>query len=506
MQNTVINRTIQNWGLAILMLCICAALLTSSVQAKEGNKRYFVNSVYNIGRPNSWADMKRYKAFVDESKSRGFNSINMDVRWDSARPDGTYDFSLFDEQANYAISKGMYIWPRLNCSLINDYNPYWFRDEMYMRDISGQIYRHQNGPIPSPTHPKVLKEMARFCKAVTEHCDHTFKALPSGENPVVCMPFSFTATLEAEYFFDGTLDYSQSAQDQFRKWVRMEYPSLANLNAKWGTFCKTWDEVNLLKAHPTAKELYFESRLQILFDLIGNTVHKANPRMKVGMQVGCIWDIPQRRVFNVTHLLRKMDWILVADDYTYPHAFSADYARCSAPGKQISNEFGPGVGGLHEQQGLEQAVQTYAHGVNTVFTSNWSLEDIIDHNKWAYLREIAKLSNKSDIAPKSDDAIYLSTWDLINKRVDIWTYLKTYEKLSENGAKIVDVIPDTIIADNPDILLQYRSIYLPANYTITAPVRTQLLNYRSKLIVSQPDMAGTCDIYGRPQDALMAHE
>lgn len=460
-------------------------------------QRYYVNSVYNIWKPNPWANMRKYRAFVDESKARGFDSINMDISWATARSDGSYDFSLFDKQVSYAISKGMYVWPRLNCSLIRGREPYWFTDDMCMRDINGSIYVHSNGRIPSITHPVVLREMVRFCEAVARHCEQTFKVSPSGVDPIVCMPFGFTPTLEAEYFFDGELDYSHSARDGFAKWVRSAYPSLGDLNDKWGSSYKAWDEVDLAKAHPTAKELYFESRLQILLDLVGDSVHKASPRMKVGLQTGCIWDIAKRRTMNITPLLRKMDWLLIADSYRYPHAFSTDYARCSASGKPVSNEIdGPGFGGGNEER-LTQALRTYAHGGRAVFTSNWSLEELRDHKSWTFLEKAARLSTAPVPDIKADAAIYLSVWDLINGKVARATYQKIYDTISGNGVKVVDVLPDAVIAGNPRILEKYKSVYLPANYTIPTNVRGVLLAYKDKLIIQQPGKAGTLDIYGR---------
>ncbi len=136
------------------------------------------------------------------------------------------------------------------------------------------------------------------------------------------------------------------------------------------------------------------------------------------------------------------------------------------------------------------------HGGSAVFTSNWDLEAIKDRKAWSYLSKIPKLPRK--LAEKSSVAMYLSPWDLINKKVDIHTYLKTYDKLSGNGARIVDVIPDAVITDNPRILAHYKSIYLPANYTIPDQVRAALLKNRGKLIIEQPAMAGTLDIYGKP--------
>ena len=124
-----------------------ALLLGASGYPGACGERYYVNSVYNVWTPNPWANMRKYRAFVDESKARGFNSINLDISWATARPDCSYDFSLFDRQVSYAISKGMYVWPRLNCSLIRGREPYWFTDEMciarYQREYL-QAYKRQD--------------------------------------------------------------------------------------------------------------------------------------------------------------------------------------------------------------------------------------------------------------------------------------------------------------------------------------------------------------------------
>ncbi|MHB9039013.1 MAG: hypothetical protein ACYC64_20430 [Armatimonadota bacterium] len=257
----------------------------------------------------------------------------------------------------------------------------------------------------SDDHTVVLREMVRFCDAVAWHCSQTFKVSASGVDPIVCMPFSFTPTLEAEYFWTGDMDYSRSARDGFAKWVRSAYPSLSDLNAKWDTDYAAWKDVKLVKAHPTAKELYFESRLQVLFDLVGDAIHKASPRMKVGLQTGCIWDVPQRRVMNVTPLMRKMDWLLIADSYKYPHAFSTDYTRCAANGRPISNEVdGPGFGGGNEER-LAQATAIHIHGGSATFTSNWTLEELYDHKSWWFVEKAAKICHQNAAVVKSDVAM-----------------------------------------------------------------------------------------------------
>lgn len=478
---------------------LCTVIAPASVASSD--MRYYVNSVYN---PWGWYnDIGVFGAFVDASKARGCNAMSTDVSWATEREDGTYDFTLFDQQVNYVISKGMSVFVRVNCSTIINL-PYWFTDDMLMCLPDGSVYRHERGgTMPSIADPLVVDKMVRFFGAVARHCAEAFPVRPSGADPIVCLTLSFSPCLESEYFFEGDTDYSPAARNGFAKWVRGAYPSLADLNDRWGAGYASWGEVSLAEAHPTAKELYFEHTLQALFDRIADAGHWASPRIKVGLQSGCIWDNPRRRIMNVTRILRKLDWLSVADAPMYPHAFSTDYLRCSAPGKMVSNEIdGPWTGGTNEQW-LDQAIQTYAHGANALFMANWSIEGLRDRAKWTFPDTAARLARQPVTRCEPNVAIYLSVWDLINSRIGVGTYQQTYDRLSENGRYPVDILPDQVIADNPDLLSRYELIYLPANRTITDEVRRALVKHRVRLVVEQPEIAGDLDIYGRQVERLM---
>lgn len=481
-----------------LTLSLPAVLLCS---AATGQPRYFVNSAYNPW--GWWADSKVFEAYVDVSKARGHNAMTVDISWAAERPDGSYDFSLLDSQVNCILSRNMSAFVRLNLSTIANKVPYWFTDEHLMCQPDGSVYRHAHGgTIPSISCPLVIEKMVRFAGAVARHCDRAFPLRASGAETILGLSVSFTPTLECEYFFDGEIDYSTWARADFARWVRREYASLADLNGKWGTHYTRWDEAGLVSAHPTAKELFFESNLRDLLDRIGDAVRSASPRIKVGMQTGCIWDVFKRRVMNVTPLLRKMDWIYVADAPSYPHAFSTDYLRCSAPGKLISNEIdGPWTGGTDEQW-TDQAIQTYAHGANALFTANWSMDDMRDAGKWTFRRVARRLAHEPAVKPKPDVAIYLSTWDLIHQKIGVGTYQQAYNELSSNGLNAVDVLPDAVIAAGPDALARYQRVYLPANVIIPPEVRSALLRYRGRLVIAQPDRAGTMDVYLKPTARL----
>ena len=141
-----------------------------------------------------------FRDYVDASKARGFNAINLDVSWNTEREDGSYDFSQFDDQVRYVISQDMWVFVRVNCSTIGDKIPHWFTDEHLMRNVDGSIYRHEHGgTVPCITHPVVLEKMVRFCGAVSKHCDSAFPLRPSGADPIVCLILSFTPTMAVSY-------------------------------------------------------------------------------------------------------------------------------------------------------------------------------------------------------------------------------------------------------------------------------------------------------------------
>jgi hypothetical protein len=309
--------------------------------------------------------------------------------------------------------------------------------------------------------------------------------------------------MASQYFPDADVDYSPAAEADFAIWVKKQYKSLDDLNAKWEKKYKNWQEIKLKDAHNTARELYFEFTLQRILDAIGNAVHNSS-NLKVGLQGGCIWDSPHRRIMNITPLLAKLDWLMVVDAPDYDHAFTTDYARCSAMGKRVSNEINianqaTATNGKYFNQG----VRTFDHGADAVFVANWDLAGMRDNKKWPFLHFVGKMARKPAAQLKPTTAIYISTWDLINHVVDIEQYISVYNTLSDGGKVSVDVLSDYVIASNPKKLNEYTEIYLPANWTIPPSVRKALINVEKKLKVNKPLIAGTLDEYGKPTEPLV---
>lgn len=486
-------------GIAVLVVasCVLAAGPTSP------GRRYYANTVF------SWwpiaKDPSLFQKFVDESKRKGMNSISIDVPWSIMSADGRCDFTEADKRIDYIVSRGMSVFIRINTTTLGGQSPAGLTDDMLQRTPDGSVYRRptDGGTLPALAHPAVLRQITRFCRSVAEHYGSRYNHTASGEYPVAALSPAFSLYMESGYFSDADVDYSAAAKTDFAAWLKVRYKSLADINEKWGRNYKSWQEIKLADAHNTAKQLYFEFTLDRALSSISDAVHKAS-NIPVGLQAGCIWDNPHRRTMNVGLLMRKIDWLFTADAPDFDHSFSTDYARCSAPGKIVSSEIDTaGHTAATNGRYFNQGVRAFEHGAAAVVIANWDLSSVRDNAKWPFLHFVGKLSRKPAANPKPDKAIYVSTWDLINKTAAVSQYLPTYEALSEGGKRTVDVLSDYVIATNPGILSNYSEIFLPANWTIPPEVRRALGRVENKLRISKPLVAGTLDEYGRPCEPLV---
>jgi len=488
---------------------VCGALLALAVVfapafgAELPDRRYYVNTVFSWWP--TYTDFSLFQKFVDASKRKGMNCISLDIPWTIQGDDGGCGFTEPDRRVDYVISRGMSVFVRVNTTTAGGKAPKWLTNDMLQCTRDGKVYKRDTdgGMLPSLAHPAVRDHIVRFFRDVARHYGARYERGPSGEYPVVALSAAFDLYMESEYTPDADVDYCAAAEKDFAAWARSHYKSLADLNAKWGKSLPSWDKVSLKDAHDTARELYFEFTLQRVLDLIGDTVHQASS-LAVGMQTGSIWDNPHRRTMNVTPLLRKLDWLFIADGPDYNHAFSTDYARCSAPGKSVGNEIDAAThplatGGRYFNQG----VRAFEHGARAVFVANWDISSIRDNDKWPFLHFVGKIARSPAAHPRPERAIYVSTWDLINRAAAAGEYMSAYDALSDGGKQSVDVLPDCIIATNPGCLSSYREVHLPANWTIPPDVRRALSRVQARLKVAKPLVAGTLDEYGRPTEPLV---
>jgi hypothetical protein len=488
---------------ACIVTLLVASIYAAAAAQELGERRYYVSTVFSWW-PTS-RDFSLFQKFVDESKQKGMNSVCIDVPWTIQDNSGRCDFTETDRRADYVVSKGMCLFLIANTTTLGGQSPAWLTKDMLQATPDGKVYKREadGGTLPSLAHPVVRERIVEFCRQVAGHYGTRWTQTIAGEYPVIVLCPAFDLSMQAQYSPDADVDYSPAAQADFAMWVKTHYGRLDNLNSKWAKDYKSWDEVTLSQAHPTARQLYFEYTLQRELDAIGKAVHEASD-LPVGLLAGCFWDNSHRRTMNITSLLRNLDWLLVLDPADSNHAFSTDFARCSASGKKVASQMdAAGLPNATSSNYFNQGVRAFEHGARAVVVTNWDLASLRDNSKWPFLHFVGKLARYPSANPNPNTAIYISTWDLVSRVTTIGQYLSAYESLSDGGKKPVDLLSDYIIASDPKRLSRYSEIYLPANWTIPADVRAALSKVQDKLKVNKPLVAGTLDEYGHPTEPLV---
>lgn len=481
---------------------IFIAILVSTPAFAQA-RRYYANSVFSWWP--QYKDISLFQKFVDESKQKGMNSISIDIPWSIEDASGNYDFTATDARIDYIVSRNMSVFIRVNMTTLGKQVPHWLTEEMLMRTEDGKVYRRESDgvAIPSIAHPVVRGKMVRFAEAVARRYGERFKLQAVSEHPISALSVGFNTNMEADYV--AGVDFSQAAKDDFARWIKGRYKTLSSLNSLWGTEYAGCNEIDLAKAHPTAQHLYYQYTLERLFDELAIAVRRAQPDVKLGIQAGCLWDNHSRRTTDIARLLKNMDWLFVSHVPAHDHGFSSDHMRTVAGGRKVANQVdGPTQIGATSGRYFNQSYRTFQHGCEAVILSDWGLENLRDYTKWPFLHDIGALARKSFTPPSSEEAIYMSSWDLINNSAKAEDYISLYSKLTDEGKNVIDVVDDSAIAAYPNILARYKMIHLPANWTIPAATRLELEKVANRLVVDKPLVAGTLDEYGRHTAPLIA--
>lgn len=491
-------KNIAVYALACLTLQCCVS--ASDLQLPE--RRYYVSTVFSWWP--TYRDLSLFRKFVDESKQKGMNSISVDVPWTIEDARGGFDFAESDRRIDYAVEAGLSVFLRLNATTLGGQSPKWLTDDMLQATKDGSVYRRDTdrATIASLSHPTVREHLQRFARAVSEHYGTKYSSHVSGEYPVAAISPALDLYMESEYFPDAEVDYSKAAQKSFAGWVRGYYRNLGNLNGRWGSAYKRWSEVTLAAAHPTARQLFFESELAAVCGGVAKSVRSASG-IPVGFHAGASWDNANRRTLGTIPLLRDTSWVFISDAPTYNHAFSIDLARTVSGGRRVASQVDAASHAeATNSRYFNQGVRAFEHGASAMMLANWDLSNMRDNSRWPFLHFVGQITKEHLAHPRPDRAVYVSTWDLVSKSGSIDDYIPTYNALSGDGKNPVDVLTDSVIQSDPGRLDRYAEIRLPANRAIPEPVRKALQRVRERLNIAEPLVAGTTDEYGRPTTAL----
>ncbi|KPJ63857.1 hypothetical protein AMK68_02970 [candidate division KD3-62 bacterium DG_56] len=482
----------------LILLAALMALATTVSPARVRDRRLYVNTCWS-GLP-SFQTTEKFDQYLAVSTGHGFNALSIDIPWTIQKPDGSYDFSRSDERIDQIVRAGLPAFVRLKTMFAWGERTPWAKDEHLACLAGGEIYYRdeRKAAVPSISHPAVRREMVKFYRAVAQHYAQRYP----DRLPIVAYSAAWSLTAESEYMHDADIDYSPAAQKDFRQWLRRRGETLATLSQRWGKPLNSWQQVTLEAAHRTDFYRFGEYTLRRSFHELKQALRAGDSRAAFGVQFGCIWDNPNRRVSHATDVSQDADWIFIADAPLYPHRFSTDFLRGLCRGRYGSNEMdGPGAHGASNEVYLQQGTQMWEHGADAVFLCNWLLNPLEDP-KYTFLSRLGELAKQPPTAPQPKRAIYLSSWDIYNGE-GVGVYREAYDEIADRGKGPVDVINDAVILEGPAYLARYsEGIVLPHNRHLSPEVRAVIEKITVPVTVLNPQIAGTRDDYGRETDPL----
>lgn len=459
-----------------------------------GGVRYFM--------PNAWADwvptVEAMADFVGAWKSRGLNGCGLQIPWDAVEPrPGQFVWEWLDERLDLIADAGLAVHLRL---ATHNHRPEWV-DAQLMRDPAGNVVGGAGWSMLSFADPKTAHLVSRAMGAIAQHVQEKYEGAPF--NPVVCILPQFSGPAETEYASNTWSDFSEAAQEDFRRWLRGRFASIDELNECWGTRYGDWSQVRLQSAHVWDFTCYRTRALAGVIDACAEAVHAAG--MKMAVQFGSIWDgiSVLRGTRDARALIENVDWVVIDDYPLYDHAMSMDYLRGHARDKMWGNEVdGPGI--VPDDVGLEQCLTSLKHGAKFLWAANWPADAIRDR-KWTFWEKVMVVMGVPYEEVRPDRAIVVSLATACRQEpgqgVD-GLFCELYRKLSRDGSQPVDIITDTVILNHPEWLAGYEGgLYIPASEVWMTNALFNALQAAPVPVYAESAEVGSLDEYGRPRAA-----
>lgn len=392
---------------------------------------------------NTWSagsDLKEFEVFkqrIDLAKELGFNSVGLLIRWSDVEPaPGKFEWTGTDRNLDYVVSKGL----KVTVNFIAWVSPSTkvVQESELMAGIDGKIFGMWDCNFISFASESAVKKVVNVFRAVAER--YSKRHPPEA---FLYYQVAFSCYTEDEYSPTSVLlDYSAAAKARFRTWLQQRYGDIAAVNAALQTKWKSFDELSPPPNHDgtvgLAWYLFRSEMLKQTLDLMADTVHAVDSHIKYGVQVGSVWDqsSASRATILFPSLCEKADWIIVDDAPNYNHRFSSDYLRSSAPGKKFANDFdAPSTGGANlEAVYAAQTQQSFEHGLHAVPVDNWALADLQKHPD--FFKKLSALLAQPVPAIKAVRQMKVNASSILHASAP----LGEYDKQSENGSKMLDVI------------------------------------------------------------------
>ena len=434
-----------------------------------------------------WQDVEQLRRVCDILRDMRFNLISIDIPWGKVeREPGQYDFSAFDLRIHELLRHGFCLQIKVNFlgSEGGQRHPVWLdrKESLYKRSSSGK--RDQNATLTYASE-ELNQRMAKFCAAVAKHYR---------DYPVINYSLLSSVSGEVEYHHAEYQDYSEPAQDQFRRWVTTRYGTVDALNKTWGTNLSSFDEVALpvpqdpvpddkFDFDPTIVDFfrYREFCLDTYFVTLAQGFREGDPNAQVALTVGHVLsqECARRNTLSAFRWLRHADWFWVDPAPTdfYPIRIAVGRA-CQLLGKRLAVELDGLYAYRRDHADVFEAFPrqtrlSFEGRAEMVTTANWQFAAYgpsfdppeFDRFGEAHRGMAAFLSpGKVQVPDTATDAVYISKWTMFATHGNgkAWKKIEEYYKsLYGDGDRLVDVITDDVFTASPAVLARYKRIHVP---------------------------------------------
>jgi Beta-galactosidase len=190
---------------------------------------------------SSAAPFQEQRTGLDEQlrtmAERGSGTVQLWLQWGKIEPlGGARDWSNLDAYVAYLTERKIPFTLASIGSVLFGNGPERVWGEWAMND-RGEYALWRKLPMTSPTSPTYHREAPEFVRAVIER----YKG-----NPYLAGYVTLNQGLDSGIFQDQhetLMDYSASARESFRGFLRQRYGTLDKLNAAWGVEWKHWDDI-----------------------------------------------------------------------------------------------------------------------------------------------------------------------------------------------------------------------------------------------------------------------
>ncbi|MFE2500046.1 beta-galactosidase [Streptomyces scopuliridis] len=404
---------------------------------------------WNYG-PTPLAD---YKTYVDEIVGDGFNAMKVHLPWAKVvSRNGTVDYTLFDQQVDYILSKG------LRCAIgidllrnFADGQDALLSANDLMVDPAGRVNIWPANQDLSQFAPSSQTAVARAAEFVSEATDRYHQRAGDG---IVFYETTLSQYAETEYwngvydpqtntYVAGHYDYSAPAVSRFRDNLKTKYSSIGDLNSAWGTTYSSFADVQAPTdfAGQAGKDwyLYRHDMLATAVESLSTAIHDVSGTLRHSVRFGSTYDslAPWRGTVLFPQLSQHADAVHVDDAPTYNHPFAMDLLGSSLPSCTWTGNEIDGPGSADDATYLKQAAESFAHGATVLCVANWGNLATLQARRSLFQTIAAEYLNAKPIALDPGLEVPVSAQELLatGSKPD----QSTYDSLSGTGVKRIKV-------------------------------------------------------------------